>query len=230
MLAADDKLFAVSARGSIYCFGPQRAETKRYPHRPRPLVESTDRWTAKDSGDPRCRRSPGRAGRAVGHWQRGGCSRNCCGQSKLQIIAIEPDTAKVARWKRRLDQAGHDGRRVAVHAGSPAGFGLPPYLARLIVAEEESGQDLASIQRQLAHQLRPYGGTAVLPMRGDNPGLPRRSGDIEIRRQGESLWFHRPGPLAGAADYHGDKNADELVRAPLGLLWFGDTYHHHKLF
>jgi hypothetical protein len=40
----------------------------------------------------------------------------------------------------------------------------------------------------------------------------------------------RTGALPRAADYRGEKNLDGLVRAPLGILWFGDTFHHHKQF
>lgn len=52
----------------------------------------------------------------------------------------------------------------------------------------------------------------------------------ELRREGEWTVITRAGPLPGAADYAGRPNHDQLVKSPLGLLWFGDTAHHHKLF
>ena len=52
----------------------------------------------------------------------------------------------------------------------------------------------------------------------------------QLRQEGGWTLVVRAGPLPGAANYTGQPNFDDLVRAPLGLLWFGDTFHHHKLF
>jgi hypothetical protein len=235
MLAADDRLFVVTRSGSIYCFAPQPVEVRRHPLQVRPLPETNDRWTA------RVEQILARSGQAEGLalvWGIGSgrLTEELLRQSKLQVVVIESDLKKVAAWRARLDAAGLYGRRAAVHAGVPAKFGLPPYAARLVVAEEELRQNVESIPGLLSHCLRPYGGTALLPISGENLALlnsaaaRRRMPDITVRDHDGGLLFCREGPLVGAADYRGEKNADQLVRAPLGLLWFGDTYHHHKLF
>jgi hypothetical protein len=54
--------------------------------------------------------------------------------------------------------------------------------------------------------------------------------DVRFQRLGDLTLLARAGALPGAADYRGQPNFDRRVRAPLGLLWFGDTLHHHKLF
>lgn len=235
MLAADDKLFVVARSGRIYCFGPQPTEPRQHPLKTSPLPVVDDRWTATvkqllaDGTQPE--------GLAV-VWGlgRGRLLAELLRQSALQVIVVEPDAQKADQWRHRLDEAGLYGARVAIHVGSPEIFALPPYAVRLIVAEEEAWQNVESIQRRLATGLRPYGGVALLPVPGELLGHLKniaglwRMPDLEARAQGDWLRFCRPGPLAGAADYHGSKNADQLVRAPLGLLWFGDTYHHHKLF
>jgi hypothetical protein len=235
MLAADDRLFVVARSGRIYCFGPELAEVREHRLKTRPLPTVEDRWTAQVQqvlADVRTH-----DGLAVA-WGLGSgrLVEELLRQSTLHVIVVEPDAKKVATWRQRFDEAGLYGTRVAIHQGSPEMFPLPPYAARLIVAEAEAWQNAEPIQRRLAASLRPYGGLALLPVPGEHLGHWRNTAglwrvpDMEVRQQGTWLQFRRPGPLAGAADYHGTKNADDLVRAPLGLLWFGDTYHHHKLF
>ncbi|MGB2820756.1 MAG: PQQ-binding-like beta-propeller repeat protein, partial [Phycisphaerae bacterium] len=129
------------------------------------------------------------------------------GRPKLHVIAIDPDATKVNSIRRRLDAKGlFDDYRLAVHVGEPESFGLPPYIASLIVTETQ--QKCTDAIRQL---LRPYGGTSA-----------ERSGDAwKLTR--------REGPLAGAADWTHELadegnllcGRDKLVKAPLGVQWYG---------
>ncbi len=81
---------------------------------------------------------------------------------------------------------------------------LPPYFASLIVAEEPATPDLAA--------LRPYGGVAVMA----DGRVVRRDGPLE----GAGSWTHENADAANTR-----VSPDTLVRAPLGLLWFGGSTH-----
>ncbi|HUT95689.1 MAG TPA: PQQ-binding-like beta-propeller repeat protein [Thermoguttaceae bacterium] len=238
MLAADGKLFVVTRSGAIHCFGPGPAEPKRYAIETRPLDPPGDAWAA------RVETILGSTGVEGGYavvcgLGTGRLVEALIAQSKLHVLVIEPDREKVDALRRRLDAAGLYGERAAVHAGDPLEFGLPPYLAELVVSEDLDAAGLASGRRfveRVFHWLRPYGGKACLAIAADkhhaleawcrDAGLP----GAELRRDGDLSLLVRPGPLPGAADYTGSPNRDALVKAPLGLLWFGDTFHHHKLF
>jgi len=236
MLAADGKLFVVARDGRIYCFAGQAGPVHRHPWEPEPLPVARDDWTAMTTAVlAHCGRSTGYAvawgagsGRLV---------EELVTQSRLHVIAVDPDVQRVDRLRRRWDAAGLYGPRVAVLAGDPQACGLPPYLAELIVAEDvgtlPGGWDCSCIA-SMFRALRPYGGMAVLQLTDEQhaqlAAWSTRCDGAEVRRDGRLSMLVRAGPLPGAADYVGRPNADRLVRAPLGVLWFADTYHHHKLF
>jgi hypothetical protein len=113
------------------------------------------------------------------------------------------------------------------------------YLASLIVCEDPGPAGFAAGEaflRAALHALRPYGGTLCLevPQSEDKKVAARLKqpdfAGARMKRDGDFLLVVRSGPPSGAANYAGQPSGDELVRAPLGLLWFGDTFHHHKLF
>lgn len=85
--------------------------------------------------------------------------------------------------------------------------GLPPYFADLIVLPDDADEQMAE---QVRESLRPYGGVLA-----GAKNLPV---------------FRREGGLEGSTNYLGDweMSEDLLVKAPLGLLWFGDEVSHFK--
>jgi outer membrane protein assembly factor BamB len=128
-------------------------------------------------------------------------------RSKLQVIAVDADPARVEHLRRRLDARGlFNEHRLSILAGDPATCGLPPYFASLIVSEREG-----PFAENLRHALRPHGGTWV------------------ERKEGKRMVNRRDGPLPGTSDWtheFGDPantltSRDTLVKAPLGLLWYG---------
>ena len=239
LLAANGKLFAVTLEGRIYCFGGKRTTPKTY---------STGGWKRLIRSFKLRRKAPEvlrASGVTDGYCVVWGASaagflEEQARKSDLGIIAIEPDADKVAEARRRLDEAGLYGARVAVHVGDPLSFEFPPYLASLIVCEEPdrmaSKLDRAFIEK-LFHPLRPYGGVACLSAdKVDQETLRRAAEDAdlmnaEIKRVGRFLLLTRAGALPGSADWtHQYADAantgvskDALVKAPLGLLWFGGS-------
>ena len=76
--------------------------------------------------------------------------------------------------------------------------------------------------------LRPFGGTAIMSVPTDHRKAFEESAaalaGARVRHEGRWTWLVREGPLPGSADYTGGwtANRDDLVRAPLGVLWFDD--------
>jgi outer membrane protein assembly factor BamB len=240
LLAADDRLFAVTQEGRISCFGPGAVDPRTYPQ-PETLTPAADAWTERarrllDTAQVRegyCVAWGAGSGRLIQELAR---------QSQLHVIVVEADPGRVAALRQDLTAAGLYGDRVEVHAGEPRTFDLPPYLASLMVAEDLDAAgvalDAAFLGRAFA-ALRPYGGVACLPV------PPARRPDVRqqvdaahlanagVREAGDWLLLAREGALPGAANWtheHADAantrvSQDVLVKAPLGLLWFGGTSH-----
>ena len=159
-------------------------------------------------------------------------------QSRLRVVAIDPDAKKVDALRRKLDAKGVYGTRAAVHAGDPLDFGLPPYVASLIVSGDLAGGGFGSIRRfarTVFHSLRPYGGVACLPV----PSEARKAFADSVKQAklenarldhiGKLVTLTREGALVGSDDWsHEQANPgntystrDRLVKAPLGVLWYG---------
>lgn len=241
LIAADDRLFVVTLEGSIFCFGGSPAE--QVVHRGTPKTPNVDS-AALDRARRLLEATPDRAGYAV-----------VCGagdgslvfallhESDLNLIIVDPDADKAHALRTQLVEAGLYGPRAAVLVGSPETLELPPYLASAMICEDLAAASIKlepeSIERMFA-SLRPYGGRAILRL--DPAGrekltalareahLPRS----EVRPHGDDYaLLIRPGALEGSADWtheHADASntrvsRDELVKTPLGVLWFGGPSH-----
>ncbi len=255
MLAADGKLIVVTLEGTIYCFGEKPA-TARMPgwHVQAELgrganTANRSRLTVPRSGRNQWAATAGAILKQTGVTEgycvalgvgSGGLVEEIARQSKLHVIAIDPDAKKVTTVRRRLDALGLYGHRVAVYVGDPLGFRLSPYLASLIVSEDPAAAGrpaTAAFVREVHRVLRPYGGVACLPMSKDRheafaASIARANfPNAEVKRAGGFTLLTRAGPLPGSADWtHQYADAansvvskDKLVQAPLGLLWFGGS-------
>ncbi|HXG11654.1 MAG TPA: PQQ-binding-like beta-propeller repeat protein, partial [Gemmataceae bacterium] len=163
-------------------------------------------------------------------------------QSDLRLIVIDPDEKKVDALRRQLAAMGLYGERVAVHAGDPLTFPLPPYLASLMVTENLAAAGIeanADFLKKAFHSLRPYGGVACLAIpEGQAVTFARQVSaahlvNARLKRSSAGVLLVREGALPGSANWtheHADAantrvSRDQLVKAPLGLLWFGGPSH-----
>ena len=163
LIAADDRLFAVTLEGRIYCFGADKTEVKIHKHEPTPLAAGGD-WAAKakqilDATNARegyCVALGVGSGKLVAELVR---------QSKLSIIVLDPDAARVQAFRGEMIAADVYGERVAALVGDPLTIALPPYLASLIVSEDPA-HVLATeaFTRKLFNSLRPHGGVACFDL------------------------------------------------------------------
>ncbi|MGC9319188.1 MAG: PQQ-binding-like beta-propeller repeat protein [Armatimonadota bacterium] len=238
MAAADGKLFVVTLDGAIRCYGAGEGQPLTHDFQPE-AVEAAPAAVARAGEIIRL------TGATAGYClclglQDGDLIAELARQSDLHIIGVDPRADRIARLRERFDAAGLYGSRIALLPGQVQDVGLPPYLASLIVSEDASVLGLPGGRPRLSsifRSLRPYGGTACLVIgdaqhqsvagsvaASDLPGA-------EVARAGELTMLTRRGRLPGSDDWtHQYANVantgvsrDSLVKAPLGLLWFGGS-------
>ena len=131
-------------------------------------------------------------------------------RTKLRIIGVEADAAKVAEARRKLSAAGLYGSRVTILQGDPAGTGCPDHFANLVVSARSAAGGGSVPEKEALRYRRPWGGVLCV-------GKP---GAMKVERRGElpgaGQWTHQYGSAAGLSS-----SEDELAAGPLGVLWFG---------
>ena len=230
LIAANDRLFAVTLDGRILSFGAETVE-KPPVHTEEPSRNSVDKSTKKivketleGINDP--------SGYAIlydakdDHWLEG-----LARDSKFSMIATARDQKTVDALRRRLDAAGLYGSRVAVHLGNAETFDTPPYMSSFTAGIHIKKPETL---KRIFRSLRPYGGQVwtVGPHQkyramAKEAGLP----NFHVGTLGDISVISRRGALAGAGDWthqYGNirntvKSDDKLVKLPLGVLWFGGS-------
>ncbi len=236
LLAADDRLFAVTRKGRIYCFGADEVKPTTFA-----LYNVEPRLTGQSNST------------AAGLIKATGVKDGYClfwgvgdgtlitrllAETDLYIIGIDPDVERATSVREQLSVAGIYGRRASIHVGTPETIELPPYLASLVVIDDRASAGMQwnseTISRVFS-TLRPYGGIAsVLMPQKDREAFvaamcAAKLPGASVTRSGELILFSRKGALPGSANWtheHADASntrvsKDRLVRAPLGILWFG---------
>ena len=235
MLAGDDKLFVVTKEAKIFCFGAKKVLAKQHDLRPmKPLARHRSDFAETILADDRS--APGYAV-ALGIGS-GDLIDEVLASSQLDIIVIDPDPSKVERLRRAMNDRGVYGTRIVAHVGDPASFDLPPYLANVIFGDtlqDVPPVGIVQLGRKIFESLRPYGGTLCLRLSDtQHKALQDAIGEnkfanSELSRDGKFSSLRRVGSLPGAGtwthQYADAANSvvsqDTLVKAPLGLLWFG---------
>ncbi len=236
LLAGGDRLLAVTEDGRIHAF--ERSSNDP----PHTIAYSPTPLSPHDGHVEEARALLDSAGQSEGYalWfgvDDGQLLEAALGQSDLHIVAVEPNADRVATLRRRLDDAGLYGRRVAVHQGDPLSFVAPPFIAHLVVVGESVASRYAAADQLAAmyRSVRPYGGVLYVPLAGDDGDQLASSAQtaglsqLKINRKGGHTLLVREGALPGSAPWthqYGDiantvKSDDELVKLPLGILWFG---------
>ena len=236
LIAADDKLFAVTLDGRIMAFGAKKQTERR-------LQAEKKSWKPSLKVAEKAQSILDETNVKEGYALFYGLENSellaaLALNSNLHIIAIDPNQQKVNKLRRWFDDKGLLGEQLSLICGNPANLYLPPYIASLTVIGDKKGAKLFSneqdIQR-LYSSIRPYGGKLWIPFDSDEqdqiislletlklPGL-------KVQKQKNSLVISRNGPLPGSSDWNHQygnmantvKSDDRVVKLPLGLLWFG---------
>jgi len=236
LIAADGKLIAVTAKGDVLCFGAGKAVEARATVAASAAVElavpAEVSAAISDSGI--------KAGYALVLGAESLPAANALiSQTVMRVVVLESDAAKCEALRRELLRAGKYGGRLAVMEGSLATRPLPSYFADLIVSTDAAavtggGQFWVNAFRV----LHPYHGRAYLKiaekeapvMRDALAQFGERAG---VSKLGEWTRLQRTGGVPGAGNWtheHADAgntrvSHDQVVKAPLGVLWWGGSSH-----
>ena len=257
MVAADQKLFVSTDRGEVLCFSgdPPATGTPIVVSELEPLASPpSSQAQASSRPDPwtsHAQRVLQLAGTKSGYCLLLGIGSGrlldeLVAQSELHIVALDPDAQLVARTRRKYDDRNLSGSRVEVLAGDIHSIQVPPYLARLIVSEDLAAAGLERGRQfceRLFASLRPYGGVACFALSAEQhesfasnvaaaqlarAEVARETGVSILRRvgalPGSGSWTHHNGDAGNTVS-----SRDELVQAPLGILWFGGPSNEEVL-
>lgn len=241
LLTGANRLFAVAREGRLLCFGADKLQPAIIRRQTSGPAESDDSWPQKAQqvlkathvNEGYCIALGVGSGRLIDELIR---------HSKLQILVLEPEASKVLALRNKC--VAEDCKRINVCHGDPTGFAFPPYLASLVVSEEPAafGIQARELLAWLYPTIRPYGGAACFFDSPETRNLAKAANELSLpkarlREVNELLVLTREGALPGAADWtheHADAantrvSLDGLVKAPLGLLWFGGPSHEGML-
>ncbi|NQT88454.1 PQQ-binding-like beta-propeller repeat protein, partial [bacterium] len=223
LAVAEGKLFVSTNTGAILCFAPEGAK---------------DAGVVRRSGTP-LQVDPRIAAMANEILKTSGVTQGYalvlgCGTGRLAaelaermdmiVCGIEKDAAKVATARAALDKAGLAGARVHVERGDLSNVPFADYFANLVVCEDVQGDG------DVVRMVKPHGGVLLVK----DAALLRKwlaAADIEkpvITQAGDwAVW--KRGPLPGAGSWthqyaepgNTTCSDDQLVKAPLSVLWFG---------
>ena len=216
LVAGDDKLFVVTEGGAIHCLGAERPDqpTNHDPAAARPIDSAPGaREILEESGVQH-----GLA--IVVGAPDASFLETLAARSKLDVVVIDRSGDQVATLRETLADRGLNGHRISVRQGDE----LPPYLAALVTSIAPlAPADL----RKISDWVRPFGGKLIVPR---SPQLAAMElPGFSVAETGDQLVLTRTS-LPGSTNYTGgwQESMDQLVRAPLGVLWFDDTLSHFK--
>lgn len=225
MAFADNHLFVVDKLGRIYCY-----ERSSIPpgvisiwETPREDFETTSAAIEHAEELVALASSPHGIALVIG-LEDGALVKALLKESWYQVIGIDDDADRVAKLREELVAAEMYGKRSAV-IHSELDDELPPYLATVLTTER-SDIDLSP----MLTTLRPYGGVARIGAVSAATLEKLEPGNFFETEESGTTIVRRVGALPGSTDYTGDWAAspDDLVRFPLGVVWFDDTLAHFK--
>jgi len=233
---ADGTLIATTTSGKFYCFGKGDSDsTKMVAHRPSVPNVSPATVTGSDSS-----KVIDELGVAEGYCLMLGAGDgsllfDLLKKTKLTVYCLEPDAAKRGKFRAMLDEAEMLGTRAQLHEGSFDKIRYAPYSGNCILWGSRLGSPAGRVDfRGLYRSLRPWGGVAY-EFGDKSAGSASRSKlaaagiPAEETAGGSFGTVVRRGPLPGAGEWtraHGNpgntfSTDDEVVRLPLGVLWWG---------
>jgi len=250
MLAGDNKLFVVTMEGRIYCYGGTQVSNPAVIDKVVDPIAwpGEDQWTTKAQAvlaatgvdEGYCLVLGVGTGRLMEELVRQYYLHKDDDSYPydLRIIGLDPNAAKIETLRRRWDDMGIPSECLSAFVGDICTAQLPPYLAHLIVSEDLAAAGTANgntFVEKVFYSLRPYGGQVCfssdaleLLQQGAAAG---ELANANVALSGDFALLERVGALPGSADWTHDYadasnsvvSKDQLVKAPLGLLWFGGS-------
>lgn len=251
LAVAGGKLFVSTSIGRIHCFGAASgrsgvAEIKP-PVNSKPFPDDPLSSVAAHAAGSILRESGVTSGYClVLGCETGRLALELARGSKLRIYAVEPDPSKAETARRAWEMAGLDDR-ISIEVGPLDHLSHSDWYANLVVSERALHGSLDGISAtEVARVLKPYGGVLRIgqPKEIAAASLPPLAPDAMLRWKASApelseatlsetggCWLSlRRGALPGSGSwtnlYANPGNTacgdDQLIKAPLSLLWYGD--------
>lgn len=238
LIAANGRLFAVTMDGNILTFGPDKPnEVVDIESLPKPVKISK---SVRQQVDKIIDETKATAGYALYFGEKDYELLAALAQmTNLSVIAVTGSSAKVYEWRRKFDEMGFKADKVAFLEGTPQSIDFAPYFSSLTIVENIADYpgDAAKLLIKKIHQsTRPFGGKIWIYGSGkilDGFSTHMQTASLDgmkiISSDQDRILLSREGAPEGSANWthlYGDnsntiKSDDELVKLPLGVLWFG---------
>ncbi|MDA1051481.1 MAG: PQQ-binding-like beta-propeller repeat protein [Planctomycetota bacterium] len=243
LIAADGKLFVATREGHIHCFGTESANAS-LAQTQEPAKPAAPEWAERVAGWLGANDDRGGYCLVVGASSEG-LIDEIVRQSEMHVVVLDPSESRIDALRQRYDAIGLYGTRVSALVGDPVTANLPPYVMSLAVCESTENWTKNPAWIDHIHRcVRPYGGRAIFGCDDDSAAQLQdriqqsELAQAELQIQDSFAVLTRAGALPGAADWtheYGDSanslmSQDQLVKAPLGVLWFGGPAAASELF
>jgi outer membrane protein assembly factor BamB len=225
LAAAEGRLLVSTDTGMIHCFGPQGSPqhgTVTEPTNANPYGDSPLAPIFRQAAETILRETGIQRGYClVLGLETGELALELAKRSELTVYAVDPDAGKVAAARKAIDATGLYGSRVCVEQWPLDEIPYSDYFANLIVSETNvrTGQPPAGIAAQADRMLKPLGGIMMMMRQEGGPADPKQFRWTEVERgrlPGAGSWTHQYATPANT-----NCGDDQIVRCPLGVLWFG---------
>ena len=250
MLAGDNKLFVVTMEGRIYCYGGTQVSNPAVIDKVADPIAwpAEDEWTTKAQAvlaatgvdEGYCLVLGVGTGRLMEELARQHYLHKDDNlyPYDLRIIGLDPNATKIETLRRRWDNMGIPSEYLNAFVGDISTAQLPLYLAHLIVSEDLTAAGTANgntFVEKVFSSLRPYGGQVCFSSEAlellQQGAAAGELANANVSLSGDFALLERVGALPGSDDWtHNYADAsnsvvskDQLVKAPLGLLWFGGS-------
>ena len=226
MAVADGRLVAATHRGELLCFGSGKGGAAS-----RHVKDELEAPSILDEHRDEVKEIVQRSGKSEGYALVVGerdtrLAEALASQTRLHVVSLLGDAARLKSERERLVDAGLYGSRVAAHAiEDPRDLCLPPYFADLVVVSGSAGGVSPS---ECYRVLRPCGG-ALCFLGFDDTARRSFLREAEIPRAEVRESIVVRGKLPGAGEWRypwadGGRRGignESSVRFPIEVLWFG---------
>lgn len=146
-------------------------------------------------------------------------------KSQCSVIAMIGSRERANKFREHFYNM-PEAERIHIIHGTPSTVKLPPYFADVIVSTTRRDD---SKLKMIVNSLRPYTGVGMFPREAFAALSGIRTANEDIKRTRTHAFVRRARALKGSAGWTQQNadacnsmvSADMLVKAPLGILWFG---------
>ncbi|MEM1294675.1 MAG: PQQ-binding-like beta-propeller repeat protein [Verrucomicrobiota bacterium] len=142
---------------------------------------------------------------------------------------LDSSTASMDELRSYLNRADLYGHRVSLRHAPMFKAPFPSYIADLVILQ--NFEPPLELFETILDSVRPFGGQLILQRTKQNDALLKTASREGFHlAESEAFATLTRHSLPGSCNYAGDwsLSQDQLVQAPLGVLWFDDTLGHFK--